>query len=295
MGARPSARRPAEEAMVITLPRLRCFVPGRKLFRVKNVASRLPSIVARQPSSGISSSGAGGVKLPPALAMRMSTGPRLSSIWWRIASMWSKLVTSPVTAMALPSSWRMPVTTLLTAASSRPWTAAAAPRRASSVTMASPIPRELPVTRATWPSSVLMPYSFRLRRLPAAGVTSGSTPTSTWHVHPSAGVGGSRALAAAERLVDRLRERPGMGCEALVIPREADRRDAKALGQCQRRQVGHLAVRGVPSAHGDPWRGRPQRGNVGGVADGGRQQMGEEEVGVSLHPGHPLQYLGGHL
>jgi hypothetical protein len=65
-------------------------MPGRKLFRVRKVASRLPSIVARQPSSGISSSGAGGVKLPPALAMRISTGPRLSSIvgpakdlyWW---------------------------------------------------------------------------------------------------------------------------------------------------------------------------------------------------------------------
>lgn len=34
-----------------------------------------PSTDARQPSSGISSSGAGFVKLPPALATRMSIGP----------------------------------------------------------------------------------------------------------------------------------------------------------------------------------------------------------------------------
>ena len=72
-----------------------------------------------------------------------------------------------------------------------------------------------------------------------------------------------RSLAAAGRLVDRLGERPGMGCEALVIPREADRRDAKALGQRQRGQVRHLAVGGLPNAHGDPRQGRPQRGNIG--------------------------------
>ena len=61
-------------------PRRRAFMPGRKLLRVKKVASRLPSMLARHPASGMSSSGAGGVKLPPALATRMSTGPRLSSI-----------------------------------------------------------------------------------------------------------------------------------------------------------------------------------------------------------------------
>src|SRR5215467_5797787 len=65
--------------------------------------------------------------------------------------------------MALPPSCRMAVTTSLTAAWSRPCTATAAPRRASSVTTAAPIPRELPVTRATWPASVLMPHSFQLR------------------------------------------------------------------------------------------------------------------------------------
>ena len=69
-------------------------------------------MVARQPSSGISSSGAGGVKLPPALATRMSTGPRPSSIWPRIASMSLDLVTSPVTPMALPPLSRIPADTL---------------------------------------------------------------------------------------------------------------------------------------------------------------------------------------
>src|SRR5262249_36716175 len=31
----------------------------------------------------------------------------------------------------------------------------------------------------------------------------------------------------------------------------------------------------------------------GGVADGGRERVGEEELGVGLHPGHPLHHLGG--
>jgi len=39
---------------------------------VRNVASRLPSTVARHPSSGICSIGAGGVKLPPALRQATS-------------------------------------------------------------------------------------------------------------------------------------------------------------------------------------------------------------------------------
>ena len=71
--------RPAAELIVITEPRPRSFMPGRKLLSVRNVANRLPSTVARQPSSGISSSRAGGVKLPPALATRMSTGPSSAS------------------------------------------------------------------------------------------------------------------------------------------------------------------------------------------------------------------------
>src|SRR5215469_339403 len=75
--------------------------------------------------------------------------------------MLSNLVTSPVTPMALPPSCSIAVTTLATAAWSRPCTATVAPRRANSPAMASPIPRELPVTRATWPCSVLMPRSFR--------------------------------------------------------------------------------------------------------------------------------------
>src|SRR5262249_32018568 len=63
----------------------------------------------------------------------------------------------------LPPSCRMAAATSLTAAWSRPWTATAAPRLASSLTIASPIPRELPVTSAAWPSSLLMPHSFQLR------------------------------------------------------------------------------------------------------------------------------------
>ena len=115
-GERGSARRPAAEPMVMIVPRRRSFIPGRKLFSVRKVASRLPSTVARHPSSGICSSGAGGVKLPPALATRMPTGPQASSIWRRTDSTWPKSVTSPVAAMALPPSRMIAAATLSAAA-----------------------------------------------------------------------------------------------------------------------------------------------------------------------------------
>jgi hypothetical protein len=47
------------------LPRVRSFIPGKKLLIVRNVAVRLPSTDARQASSLISSIGPGMVKLPP--------------------------------------------------------------------------------------------------------------------------------------------------------------------------------------------------------------------------------------
>src|SRR5215813_8189809 len=56
------------------------------------------------------------------------------------------------------------------------------------------------------------------------------------------GVSRSAPLAPAEGLVDRVGERPGMGREALVVPWEAHWRDAKAVGQRQRGQAGHLAL-----------------------------------------------------
>src|SRR5215510_8640591 len=113
----------------------------------------------------------------------------------------------------------------------------------------------------------------------------------------AARVGDDRAatLASAKCMVDRLGELLGMGGKARVIAGEADRRGAKALGQSQGGQVRHLAAGGLPGAHGDPQRGRAQRGNIGGVADDGRQQVGEEGFGVGLHAGHPLDHLGGHL
>jgi len=50
--------------MVMIVPPRRSFIPGRKLFRVRNVASRLLSTVARHPFSGICSNHRGS-KLPP--------------------------------------------------------------------------------------------------------------------------------------------------------------------------------------------------------------------------------------
>jgi hypothetical protein len=50
-------------------------MPGRKLFSVRNVASRLASTVARHPSSGMSSSAAGGVRLAVAEMRRRNAEP----------------------------------------------------------------------------------------------------------------------------------------------------------------------------------------------------------------------------
>ena len=68
-------------------------------------------------------------------------------------------------------------------------------------------------------------------------------------------------LAAAERFVDSLGERSGVGREALRIPGEADRGDAVALGERERGQVGHLADGGIPGRHDDARRSRLQRGD----------------------------------
>lgn|SRR6266478_1517348 len=63
----------------MTSPALRCFMPGRMLLIVRNVAVRLPSTEACHPSSFVSSIGPGLAKLPPALATR-SIGPSSSSM-----------------------------------------------------------------------------------------------------------------------------------------------------------------------------------------------------------------------
>src|SRR5262249_46429516 len=96
-GDRGWGLRPAADEMVIMLPALRSFIPGRTLLIVKNVAVRLASIEARQPDPLISSNGPGGTGLPPTLATRMSMGASSSSIRRRIASTSAKRVTSAVT------------------------------------------------------------------------------------------------------------------------------------------------------------------------------------------------------
>ena len=68
MGALGWGFRPADEEIVMTLPAFRSFMPGRKLFIVRNVAVKFPSIEACHPSPLSSSTGPGVVKLPPALA-----------------------------------------------------------------------------------------------------------------------------------------------------------------------------------------------------------------------------------
>src|SRR5207253_515006 len=74
-GDRGFGRRAAEDDIVRIVPAFRAFIPGKTLLIVRNVAVRLPSTEARQPSSVMSSRGPGGVKLPPAFATRLSIAP----------------------------------------------------------------------------------------------------------------------------------------------------------------------------------------------------------------------------
>ena len=116
---------------------------------VRNVAVRLAFTDACHPSSVISSNGPGGVRLAPALATRMSIGPKSFSIRSRIDSMSERRVTSPVTCITLPPARSISPCTAANAPSSRPCTTTFAPSCAKSFAIAAPIPRELPVTRAT--------------------------------------------------------------------------------------------------------------------------------------------------
>src|SRR6266446_7631183 len=102
MGDWGYGRRAAADEIVMILPAFRSFMPGRILLIVRNVAVTLPSIEVRQPSSEISSSGPGGVKLPPAFATRISIGPNFFSTLARKSSISANLVTSAVMWIALP-------------------------------------------------------------------------------------------------------------------------------------------------------------------------------------------------
>src|SRR5262245_12232983 len=101
-GATGYGLRAAADEIVMILPVLRSFMCGRKLLMVRKVAVRLPSIDARHSSSLICSIGPGVVKLPPALATRMSTSPNSRSIRQRMDSISLNLVTSPVIAQFPP-------------------------------------------------------------------------------------------------------------------------------------------------------------------------------------------------
>src|SRR5438105_8581570 len=148
-------RRAAAEEIVMMVSDLRWFSPGRKLLMVSEVVVRFPSMEARQSSSLLVSSGPGRLMLPPPFATRMSTGPSFLSVSARIASIPAKLVSSAATAMAVPPSPSMTARTADIASRSRPWTTTLAPCCANERAIAAPIPRELPVTSALLPSSVL--------------------------------------------------------------------------------------------------------------------------------------------
>src|SRR5262249_27669266 len=138
-------RRAAADEIVMMFPVLRSLMAGRKLLIVRKVEVRLPSIDARRHGSLVGSIGPGVVKLPPALATRISIGPNSRSIVQRMASISLNLVTSPVTCLAWPPVCAMSVNAAASASASLPWSATFAPSRANTLAIAAPIPRELPV------------------------------------------------------------------------------------------------------------------------------------------------------
>src|SRR5262245_31777047 len=134
-------------------PDPRSFIAGRKLLIVRNVRVRLASTDARQASTSISSRRPGLVRLAPAFATRMSTGPSSRSICSRAASTSSNAVSSATTCVTRPPVPSISAATSPSAERSRPWTATIAPSLANSFAIAAPIPRELPVTSETLPFS----------------------------------------------------------------------------------------------------------------------------------------------
>jgi hypothetical protein len=125
------------------------FHTRQKALKSKECRVRFPSTEARHPSSLVSSSGPGGVKLPPAFATRMSTGPNSPSIRRRAASTSVKFVTSPLTCIERPPASSISFRMEDSAAPSLPWTTTLAPCCANDLAIAAPMPHELPVISAT--------------------------------------------------------------------------------------------------------------------------------------------------
>src|SRR5262245_27925552 len=69
--------RAAADDIVMMVPLLRSFMPGRKLLIVRKVAVRLPSTDARHSSSLVCSMGPGVVKLPPGIGHEDVERPEL--------------------------------------------------------------------------------------------------------------------------------------------------------------------------------------------------------------------------
>ncbi len=82
----------------------------------------------------------------------MSAGPYSRSVCWRRRSTASKRVQSALTPIAWPPASTIPVTTWSMACWSRPLTTTRARFAASMRQVAAPIPREPPVTTATFPA-----------------------------------------------------------------------------------------------------------------------------------------------
>src|SRR5690348_3682507 len=150
-------------------PARRFIMPLITAFVVWNAPLRLASSTASQSASVSRSRRLS--RVSPALFTRMSMGPSADSAAAMAASTW----TPSATLQANPAA-RSPSSAAMAAdrACSRPTTATLAPAPWRARAMASPMPRVLPVTKATLParSIVVMALSCRAKR----GIFLGYTP-----------------------------------------------------------------------------------------------------------------------
>src|SRR5665647_2074111 len=140
--------RPACELSLTMRPAPRGTIVRATAWVTKNRPLRLTSIIASQSASVTSR--ASWLAPRPALLTRMSMRPRSATRRCTAGSMLARSVTSSSTATARPPATRTCSTRPVTSAAERAPAATVAPAAARARTRSCPMPREAPVTRATW-------------------------------------------------------------------------------------------------------------------------------------------------
>src|SRR5688572_25529488 len=151
-------RLPTDEVLT-TRPQARSRMPGSAACAQRKVPFRLTSSTASHCSSVIFAAIAS--RLIPALLMRMSRRPKASTACSTMRSHSLFRVTSPATTSALAPALRISPATVSRPAAFASLIATSAPSRAKRRAVAAPIPPAAPVTRATFPDSLMRSPSLK--------------------------------------------------------------------------------------------------------------------------------------